>query len=151
MQIGYCTNVHAGADLETTQSNLTEHALRVKSKHAPDSPMGIGLWLSANAAQGLAGDTQLAAFKDWLAENGLLPFTMNGFPFGDFHQEVVKHDVYRPTWADESRSNYTRQLIDILHFLLPDEFEGSISTLPICWPEPKPNSRVFSVRGETAS
>ena len=32
-----------------------------------------------------------------------MPFTFNGFPYGDFHQSVVKHRVYEPTWADAER------------------------------------------------
>ena len=49
MQLGYCTNVHAGADLETTRANLEEHAVAVKQLFSPDQPMGIGLWLSSEA------------------------------------------------------------------------------------------------------
>ena len=32
-------------------------------------------------------DNGLQAFGDWLREVGLLPFTLNGFPYGDFHAE----------------------------------------------------------------
>ncbi|HRP63971.1 MAG TPA: hypothetical protein PK400_11795, partial [Phycisphaerales bacterium] len=49
--IGYCTNVHAGATLEQTQSNLKQHALAVKTIVSPHHPMGIGLRLSARAAR----------------------------------------------------------------------------------------------------
>lgn len=136
IQIGYCTNVHAGNDLATTKANLEEHALRVKSKFSPDSEMGIGLWLSNSAAEDLMDKDRLSEFRDWLAERGLLPFTFNGFPYGDFHQEVVKHSVYLPTWAEKKRLDYTLHLIDILHQLLPEGIDGSISTLPIAWPEP---------------
>ncbi|MEC8431816.1 MAG: hypothetical protein VXZ54_02680, partial [Planctomycetota bacterium] len=87
MQLGYCTNVHAGADLETTRANLEEHAVAVKQLFSPDQPMGIGLWLSSEATQSL-GDQELKTFKNWLDQEGLIPFTFNGFPFGDFHQPV---------------------------------------------------------------
>ena len=33
----------------------------------------------------------------------LLPFTFNGFPYGDFHSERVKDAVYRPDWAGDDR------------------------------------------------
>ena len=84
-QLGYCTNVHAGPDLKTMRQNLEHHALRVKSLFCPNEPLGIGLWLSAPAVQELISNNQIEAFSEWLSDNGLIPFTMNGFPYGDFH------------------------------------------------------------------
>jgi hypothetical protein len=139
-QIGYCTNVHAGADLETTRANLARHSLAVKARVSPDQPMGIGLWLSAVASRKLRAEHQTEAFADWLGAVGLLPFTLNGFPHGDFHQPVVKHRVYEPTWWEQSRLDYTLDLIAIQHILLPEGEEGSISTLPICWGQPEPGA-----------
>jgi hypothetical protein len=96
--------------------------------------MGIGLWLSATAARELDDRDRLLGFRDWLGESGLLPFTLNGFPYGDFHQDIVKHDVYRPTWADPERLDYTVRLAEILNVLLPPGIDGTISTLPLGWP-----------------
>ena len=48
MQIGYCTNVHAGPDLKSTQANLLQYAAKVKERFSPNEPMGIGLWLAAD-------------------------------------------------------------------------------------------------------
>jgi hypothetical protein len=132
---GYCTNVHANASLEKTRANLEKHALGVKRRISPNEPMGIGLWLSANAAQELVSSGQVAEFGAWLREIGLVPFTMNGFPHGDFHEPVVKHKVYQPTWYEPARLEYTLQLAEILDQLLPPGVEGSISTLPIAWPK----------------
>lgn len=139
MEIGYCTNVHAGHDLDTTRENLAKHAIEVKQAFRPDETMGIGLWLSAASAERLLADSELAAFADWLKEQGLVPFTLNGFPYGNFHQPVVKHDVYLPTWEDPKRLDYTINLIRILHALLPEGLTGSISTLPLLWGDPKPS------------
>ena len=133
MEIGYCTNVHAGVDLEATQANLSKYAARVKQLVSPNDPMGIGLWLAAPAAQELLDSNQTTRFRDWLAEQGLVPFTLNGFPYGNFHNEVVKHDVYKPTWHDPDRLQYTKNLATILDAILPAEQTGSISTLPIAW------------------
>jgi hypothetical protein len=138
IQLGYCTNVHAGADLATTRANLERHALGVKSRFSPDRPMGVGLWLSAAAARNLIADGETASFGAWLREVGLVPFTLNGFPHGDFHQAVVKHRVYEPTWWEPARLDYTLDLIAIQHELLPAGMEGSISTLPIAWGTPRP-------------
>ncbi|HIA63662.1 MAG TPA: hypothetical protein EYN93_12355, partial [Planctomycetaceae bacterium] len=86
MEIGYCTNVHAGVDLEATQANLSKYAARVKQLVSPHDPMGIGLWLAAPAAQQLLDSKQTTVFRDWLDEQGLVPFTLNGFPYGNFHK-----------------------------------------------------------------
>jgi len=131
--LGYCTNVHAGATLDQTQANLAQHALAVKQRISPDGPLGIGLWLSAHSARGLREDDRLRRFKDWLAQRGLQVFTINGFPYGDFHQRRVKHLVYKPDWTEPARVQYTRDLIHILSVLIPPGDEGSISTLPIGW------------------
>lgn len=131
--LGYCTNVHAGATLEQTRSNLDRHALAVKQRISPGEPMGIGLWLSAEAARELVLDEQIEPLHDWLGERGLMVFTLNGFPYHDFHQPVVKHAVYRPDWSTEERQQYTMDLMTILSGLLPEGGEGSISTLPLKW------------------
>lgn len=144
VHIGYCTNVHAGADLQTTRANLQQHALAVKQKFSPDGPLGVGLWLSANTARKLREGEQTKDFAAWLTEVGLAPFTLNGFPYGDFHQPVVKHEVYKPTWSEPSRVDYTLDLIEILDDLLPPGMEGSISTLPIQWGKPAPSSEQLS-------
>lgn len=139
---GYCTNVHAGIDWLGIRANLEKHSLGVKQKVSPKEPMGVGLWIPAPAL-GLdrpASERQSAVegLRDWLGEVGLVPFTLNGFPYGDFHQAVVKHRVYEPTWADDARLGYTRTLVEVLHQLLPAGLEGSISTLPITWGDPQP-------------
>ena len=126
--LGYCTNVHPGADLDAIRRNLQTYALAVKQLVTPDKPMGVGLWLAAPAARAMRQGDTAGAFAAWLAEVRLLPFTLNGFPFGDFHQAVVKHAVYEPTWCDAARLEYTLDLIEILDVLLPAGRQGSIST-----------------------
>ena len=125
MQIGYCGNVHPGRTIEEVKKNLAEYSIAVKRHVRPDQEMGIGLWLSATAARELDDQNKLLSFRDWLAENGLIPFTLNGFPYGDFHQEIVKHDVYRPTWAEVERLDYTVRLAEILNMLLPEGIDGT--------------------------
>jgi len=100
--------------------------------------MGIGLWLSAKAAEELVADGGEGEFGEWLADRRLVPYTLNGFPYGNFHQRVVRHRVYEPTWWQPERLHYTMQLVQILDRLLPPKMEGSISTLPIAWGTPCP-------------
>jgi hypothetical protein len=137
--VGYCTNVHAGATLEATRSNLEWHALAVKAAYSPSRLMGVGLWLSAQAAAELIATKGERQFGDWLGERGLVPYTLNGFPYGDFHQGVVKHRVYSPTWWQPERLNYTVQLAQIVDAILPAGLDASISTLPIAWGTPCPD------------
>ena len=102
-QLAYCTNVHAGSDLDAMRANLAHHCLAVKQRFAPDQPMGVGLWVAAPAAKKLLQPQRLTEFSEWLAAEQLIPFTLNGFPYGDFHEPVVKHRVYHPTWFDPER------------------------------------------------
>lgn len=134
--LAYCTNVHAGTDLEQTRENLRQHALTVKALFSPHAPQGIGLWLAAPAARQLQNAAERAAFAQWLDAHELLPLTFNGFPYGDFHQPQVKHRVYHPNWLTTERVEYTLDLVTVLDGLLPAGEMGTISTLPIAWGEP---------------
>jgi sugar phosphate isomerase/epimerase len=131
--IGYCTNVHAGVDLAAIRENLEQYAVAARTA-AGMRELGVGLWLPAQAARELAG-AGAEEFARFLGDRHLRPFTINGFPYDNFHQRVVKHRVYRPAWWQLERLEYTRQLAEILAQLLPaSEKLGSISTLPIGWP-----------------
>lgn len=132
--LGYCTNVHAGSTLTEAKANLERYAFAVRTHLACDGLLPVGLWLSEAAANELLNEAALLNFRDWLAEHKLLPYTFNGFPQGDFHQDVVKHRVYEPTWTCHSRAAYSMTLAQILDVLLPSGAKGSISTLPIGWP-----------------
>src|SRR6185436_7574705 len=57
-------------------------------------------------------------------------FTMNGFPYGQFHGTRVKEQVYLPDWTSPERLAYTNLLFDLLAQLVPKGIEGSVSTLP---------------------
>ena len=138
MKVGYCTNVHAGTSLDAVKSNLLQHAVEVRSEllrttSDKSARLPVGLWLSNQAATELQ-EKQLLHWRDWLAENQLLPYTFNGFPYSDFHQAIVKHDVYLPTWAEQARLDYTVKLAQVLDCVLPANEVGTISTLPLGWP-----------------
>ncbi len=134
--------------METLSANLGRYGLAVKERFSPDHPMGIGLWIAAPAARKLQDPDQLQQLRQWLAEHDLVPFTLNGFPFGDFHERVVKQRVYHPTWFETERLRYTLDLIAILHAILPPGMEGSISTLPIAWRAPSPTDEQLQVAVE---
>ena len=86
--------------------------------------------MSAQAAADLAKPDTLAQFIQYLDNNPFYLFTINGFPYGPFHGTSVKEAVYLPDWLDPERLRYTNELADLLAQLLPDDVNGSISTVP---------------------
>jgi sugar phosphate isomerase/epimerase len=102
----------------------------VKAAVAPDRPFGVGLRLSAVAAEALAVPAELASLRAFLADRGLYVFTINGFPYGPFHGRPVKARVYEPDWRDPARLAYHDRLATLLAALLPPGQDGSVSTLP---------------------
>ncbi|ADO44095.1 metabolite traffic protein EboE [Ketogulonicigenium vulgare] len=127
----YCSNIHPAESWPETFAALSHHIPPIKAQVAPDAPFGIGLRLSARAAAELAGGDALDEFRAYLRDANAYVFTINGFPYGDFHGTRVKEQVYAPDWQSADRLTYTNRLADILAALLPDDVEtGSISTVP---------------------
>jgi sugar phosphate isomerase/epimerase len=131
-QLTYCTNIHRGETWPEVLAALKRHLPAVKGRFAPDRPFGVGLRLSAVAAEALRDARAFAELRDLLAAHDLYVFTINGFPYGPFHGVRVKEEVYQPDWQHEERLVYTDLLADLLADLLPDEpgLEGSVSTVP---------------------
>jgi sugar phosphate isomerase/epimerase len=136
VQLTYCLNVHPGETWAQNFAAIKDKAMKVRDQVAPDKPFGLGLRLSAAAVMELWGQgrtDQLRAFRQFLNDNGLYVFTINGFPFGQFHGSPVKQDVYQPDWTQVARCDYTIRLADVLAALLPDGVCGSISTVPVSY------------------
>jgi sugar phosphate isomerase/epimerase len=129
-QLTYCSNIHPGETWSQVRANLERYVPAVRDSVAPGQPFGIGLRLSAQAAQSLAEPAALEEFRDFLARRQLYVFTINGFPYGTFHGTRVKEEVYLPDWREPARVTYTDQLADLLAQLLPQGMEGSVSTVP---------------------
>ncbi|MDQ0867639.1 sugar phosphate isomerase/epimerase [Arthrobacter sp. V1I9] len=136
MLLSYCTNVHPAEDLDGVIRQLREYAGPIRRTVGLET-LGVGLWLPAGLARQLAHNTEdRAALRDVLQAEGLQLHTINAFPYGGFHNEVVKLDVYKPTWAERARLEYTLDCAEVLAALLPEGTTGSISTLPLAWREP---------------
>ena len=133
LHLTYCLNVHPGERWSENLAAIETHARAVRDRVAPTQPFGLGLRLSRQAADELAGGPNLAAFRRMLADNLLYAFTVNGFPYGSFHGAPVKTQVYRPDWSLAERRDYTIRLAEILAALLPDGVDGSISTVPLSY------------------
>lgn len=126
----YCTNVHPAETLDEVGAVLRRSVREVKAAVCAEQPFGVGLRLSALAARELEAPSALPRFRAELDEAGLFVFTINGFPYGQFHGTRIKEAVYRPDWLEPARVDYTRSLARVLALLLPDGFLGSISSVP---------------------
>lgn len=131
--LSYCTNIHPGERWEEVFRNLKQYLPTLKKRLSPSWPFGVGLRLSNAAANDLLKRDALPRFKGWLEDHGLYVYTINGFPYGSFHGQVVKDNVYVPDWRSAERVDYTLRLAHILAELLPADMEGGISTSPISY------------------
>jgi hypothetical protein len=129
----YCSNIHAGETWQDHFAKLKENIPLVKERLSPMEPFGIGLRLSHIASLDLIKEENLLDFEKWLAENDCYVFTMNGFPYGSFHNTSVKENVHAPDWLSQERIDYTVRLARILSRLLPDDIDGGISTSPLTY------------------
>ncbi|MEM7594564.1 MAG: metabolite traffic protein EboE, partial [Cyanobacteria bacterium P01_A01_bin.83] len=133
LHLTYCTNIHPGETWSEVKTNLKLYIPQLKARLSPDGFFGIGLRLADIAAKELLAGDNLEQFSIWLKSQDLYVFTLNGFPFGSFHHQVVKDKVYAPDWSTDERLHYTVRLIKILTALLPSGLDGGISTLPISY------------------
>lgn len=130
LHLAYCTNVHRGASWGETLDSLKRFTLSVRDRVCPGKPYAIGLRLGADAARELSDSRTLSAFRKWLDAENCYVFTINGFPYGQFHGTRVKEQVYLPDWTSPDRLEYTKLLFDLLGEIVPEGIEGSVSTLP---------------------
>lgn len=155
LQVTYCGNVHAAASLGEWIDTLPRFAVPVARGMAvrvtaggQRSPgvqtvgagqgvsgkgvFGLGVWWPAAVARVLADDRAAQAHvRAELARHGLAIATINAFPFGDFHQRVVKTAVYRPDWSEAARVEFTLDVARAACALCPSGSQVPISTLPL--------------------
>ena len=130
-QLCYCSNVHAGANLQQLEHSIENSLTRVRELRGL-TQMGGGLWINHSSLQQLQDAEAQTQFSEHLRNHGIQLFTLNGFPMLNFHQEQVKQKVYQPDWSSRQRSDYTIQLAELLARLLPaDQTSATISSLPL--------------------
>ena len=145
IHLAYCTNVHRGRNWTETFASLENDVLRVRHAVCPDEPYAIGLRLGADAAKELSDGKNLLKFRKWLEAKNCYVFTINGFPYGNFHGARVKEQVYLPDWTSPERLEYTNLLFDLLAELSEEGAEGSVSTLPGSFKEFIPSGEIPAV------
>lgn len=131
--LSYCSNIHPGESWEATFHNLKIYIPEVRQRLKVKGPFGIGLRLSNEASIELEKPDKLSEFQAWLCKVNAYVFTMNGFPYGDFHRKIVKEEVHAPDWTTGERRDYTIRSFKILSQLLPQGIAGGISTSPISY------------------
>jgi hypothetical protein len=129
--LAYCTNIHRGESWQEVWTALKRHTLAVRDQVSGGADYAIGLRLSAQAARELHDRSRLLEFQRWLENERCYVFTINGFPYGQFHGTRVKEHAYEPDWTTRERLDYTNLLFDLLGELVPAGIEGSVSTVPI--------------------
>lgn len=126
----YCLNIHPTQSWAEARTALTGPVAAVKANLSPDALFGAGLRFSAETMEELADPGKRAELAAILRDGGLDPLTMNGFPYGPFHGERVKEQVYLPDWRAAERVAYTTALADLLAEVNPEGAFISLSTVP---------------------
>lgn len=134
LPLSYCTNLHPGRTVAEVLQGLTKFTVPAAQQFG--SSLAAGLWLAQPVIRELLDQTNaVRVFASEVARLGLCTYTLNAFPFGDFHSERVKENVYLPDWTQPSRLEYTwdcaRVLAELIRATLPVGTDGSLSTVPL--------------------
>ncbi len=132
-RLTYCSNVHPLQNEAVWREKIGFFGPKMAGLTGK-RPFSMGLWFNEGVLSEVL--SRSGELRDRLASWGVGTFTFNAFPYGDFHQPVVKRAVYLPDWTDPARLEYTKRCAELMAVLLPgDEEYGSISTLPLGWRE----------------
>ncbi len=144
--ISYCMNVHPGEDIASIRKAISDITLPLRTAYERGDQMPLGLRLSATAAKELRDAETLRSFISFLHGNRLKVMGINGFPYGVFHHQTIKEDVYSPDWMTEERQQYTSDLL-YAAVRLPMAFLGehrmSVSTVPLAYDRDQGISEAF--------
>lgn len=130
LPLSYCTNVHPGLTFDAVVQSIRQHT--VAARQQLGFRIAAGLWLASPVVEELVqAPEKVRQLRDVLSEGDLVCYTLNTFPFGNFHSERVKENVYLPDWTAPERLEYTQASARILAELMPVGVEGSLSTVPL--------------------
>jgi len=130
LPLSYCTNVHPGQTVAEVVDGINTYT--AAAFHQFNRPTAAGLWLARSVITELQESTEsMELLAQTLWQHDLNCYTLNTFPYGDFHSDRVKENVYLPDWTTTERTRYTLQCAQVLAQLLPKSCEGSLSTVPL--------------------
>ena len=144
----YCGNVHPATDLSAWFDVTARFAVPLaRTRRMAGHEFGLGTWFHAATAGELAvKPAALDRLTRFLASTDLSIWTVNAFPYGDFHGKPVKTKVYEPDWSDEERLLYTRHVAEVVARVgssarpAPSMRTVPISTLPLGYRDGRPAS-----------
>lgn len=94
--------------------------------------IGFGLYLPQRVACDFRRDqARVAKLRSAIADSGATVWTANAFPFGGFHDRLVKERAFLPDWRDPERLQYTLTVAELLVELAPAAGTMSVSTCPL--------------------
>ncbi|MEE2757240.1 MAG: metabolite traffic protein EboE [Myxococcota bacterium] len=127
-QVTYCTNVHPGQTLDELFQVL-EYDVPAVKKQLTTGTFGTGLRIGHPVVNEINQDPDsLIRLIELCHEHQYDVFTVNGFPYGNFDEGVVKESVYQPDWRTNERLQYTIELAKVLA-ALPGPTHRTISTV----------------------
>ncbi|MCA9017025.1 MAG: metabolite traffic protein EboE [Planctomycetaceae bacterium] len=130
LPLSYCTNVHPGLTVAEILQKLDDFTIPIQQQLG--TPLAAGLWLAEPVIREILSTPEgHLRFAEEIHNRDLTCYTLNAFPFGNFHSERVKENVYLPDWSAPERLEYTTGCARVLAALLPEGTEGSISTVPL--------------------
>ncbi len=141
-RLALCGNVFRVHDAEGAIALMAEGQLPelrqqwLQSGAAGAAEVGFGLYLPAIAAAQLKKTPALR--RRWTRsslKSGWPIWTANAFPYGGFHEKLVKEKAFLPDWTQPERLHYTCQVADLLATQMlaggGDDLQGSLSTCPL--------------------
>ncbi len=130
LPLSYCTNLHPGLTVAEVLAGLRQFTVPTRERFGE---LAAGLWLARPVVTELLQDAGLlTAFRDELRASRLSCYTLNTFPFGNFHAQRVKENVYLPDWSTQERFDYTIDCARVLAAIMDEDItEGSLSTVPL--------------------
>lgn len=130
LPLSYCTNVHPGRSWPEVLNGLERYTWPIRQRCGRE--IAAGLWLAQPVVYHLLQEpASRQQLRDWLTCHQIPCYTLNAFPYGDFHSDRVKEQVYLPDWTTSARAEYTLACARLLADLLPPSTAGSLSTLPL--------------------
>lgn len=132
-RLTYCSNVHPASDLESQLSTLRDYTTPIAQlAQKRGRAFGLGGWWPMSLVEQLSENaTAREQLRAELQAIDVPLWTLNVFPFGDFHEEVVKTSVYAPDWGEEERLLYTRRCAEVGASLMQEGDVLPLSTLPL--------------------
>src|SRR5262245_8817782 len=113
--LAYGMNVHAGGSADVLEAAIVSTVDPLRERLDIDGPFGLALRFDrGGVAELFEDDDRRRLLRDMLRADDLVPFTGNAFVVGAFHDAGTKSSVYRPTWAEPERAEYTLQFAQVL-------------------------------------